>query len=109
MDLLWSCYSNSYQEHLSGGRQAWEADWAKRTPSEIADEMGRQIAEERVIDESVAYLLFELSTLPSSEASPFFYLVRQEDGWFLTSHLDGLFHSRLEQALENGALKLPPP
>ena len=105
-DLLWSCYSRSFHENLSGGRQAWEAQWDARPSAAIQAELGREIAEEKEINGEIGYLLFAESTLPMPGESPFFYFVRQEDGWFLTSHLDALFHQRLEKALAAGALQL---
>jgi hypothetical protein len=105
-ELLWACYSRSFQEHLSGGRQAWEAQWDARPAEAIQAELRREIVEEKQINGDIGYLLFADSTLPAPGESPFFYFVRQEDGWFLTSHLDALFHQRLEKAVAAGALKL---
>lgn len=106
LDLLWSCYSTGYRQHLSGGREAFEARWHDRSPQDRQAELGREVAEEKIIDGKIAYLLFDSTTLPNPSDSPFFYLVREDQGWFLTSHLDGVFHRRLEQALEAGALDL---
>ena len=105
-DLLWACYSESFHQHVSGGRQSWEAEWDARDSAAIQAELDRQIAEEKEINDEIGYLLFDESTLPSPNDPPFFYFVHQKNGWFLTSHLDALFHQRLEKAVASGALKL---
>lgn len=109
MDALWACYSSGYRDHLSGGRAAWEQGWRTKPEEAWRAELGREIAEERVIDAKIAYLLFHPSTVMEAGTPQFFYLVRENEGWHLTSHLDGVFHQRLERALQNGTLKLPPP
>jgi len=105
-NLLWACYSHSFQKNLSGGRKAWEEKWARRSAEDIDAELNREIAEEKEIGDGIGYLLFYESSLPKPGESPFFYFVRQDDGWHLTSHLDGVFHQRLEKAVESGALKI---
>ena len=68
-DLLWACYSRSFQENVSGGRDVWEAQWNARAPEAVRSELGREIVEEKEINGSIGYLLFAESSLPSAGES----------------------------------------
>ena len=61
----------------------------------------------KTINQRIGYLLFDPTTLNSPQASPFFYFIREPEGWKLTTHLDSLFHRELEQAIAKGEFKLP--
>ena len=104
-DLLWECFSLSQKENNE--RQAWTDDWQQKTQNEIKSHLRREIAQEQIINEHIAYLLFDTSTLGDKRASPFFYFIHEPDGWKITSHLDSTFHQELEQAIERGEYKLP--
>ena len=104
-DLLWECFNASQQE--GEGRQDFIERWQQKTPTEIKAQLRREIAEERIINERIAYLLFDSSTLDDERTSPFFYFLRDSSGWKITSHLDSTFHQELEQAIERGEYKLP--
>ena len=104
-DLLWECFNASQQE--GEDRQDFIERWQQKTPAEIKAQLRREIAEERIINERIGYLLFDSSTLDDERTSPFFYFLRDSDGWKITSHLDSTFHQELEQAIERGEFKLP--
>jgi membrane peptidoglycan carboxypeptidase len=67
----------------------------------------REITKEEVINDQIAYLLFDPTTLENERQSPFFYFIREEGGWKITTHLDSTFHQALEKAIETGDYKLP--
>ena len=104
-ELLWECFSLSQK----GGeeRQVWIDRWQQKPSAEIKAQLRREVAQEQVINERIGYLLFDPSTLDHDRASPFFYFIRETDGWKITSHLDSTFHQELELAIERGEFKLP--
>lgn len=104
-DLLWECFDSSQME--GEDRQDFVEQWRQKTPAEIKGHLRREIAEERIINERIGYLLFDSSTLGDERSSPFFYFLRDSSGWKITSHLDSTFHQELEQAIERGEFKLP--
>ena len=104
-DLLWECYSLSQKGDEE--RQAWLERWRQRPSAEIKARLRHEISQEQIINERIGYLLFDASTLSDKRASPFFYFIREGDGWKITSHLDSTFHHELEQAIERGEYKLP--
>ncbi|MFH1569452.1 MAG: hypothetical protein ABIL09_15760, partial [Gemmatimonadota bacterium] len=104
----WDCYSASYRSQILGGdRAAWEATFQRQLPELKRAEKRREIVQERVINARLAYVLFEPSTLPDASASPFFYFLKDAEGWKITSHLDTLFHAELERAIASGEYRLP--
>ncbi|MDP6702493.1 MAG: hypothetical protein QGH25_22755 [Candidatus Latescibacteria bacterium] len=104
-DLLWECYSLSQKGDEE--RQVWLERWRQKPSAEIKARLRREIAQEQIINERIGYLLFDASTLSDERASPFYYFIRETDGWKITSHLDSTFHHELEQAIERGEYKLP--
>ena len=104
-DLLWECFDSSQME--GEDRQGFVERWRQKTPAEIKAQLRREIAEERIINDRIGYLLFDSSTLGDERASPFFYFLHDSSGWKITSHLDSTFHQELEQAIERGEYKLP--
>ena len=105
-NLLWECFSLS-QKGGETQRQTWIEPWRQQGPDEIKALLRREIAQEHIINERIGYLLFDASTLSDERASPFFYFIRDPDGWKITSHLDSTFHQELERAIERGEYKLP--
>ena len=104
-EAVWGCLSNSYKSTTFDNDFAtWSAAFAAGDPKA---ELDREISEERIINERIAYLQFDQSTLPSKQSSPFFYFIREPDGWKMTDHLDTLFHTELEEAIEKGQFQLP--
>ena len=103
-DLLWECFNSSQRGE---DRQGFIERWQQKTPAEIKAQLRREIAEERIINERIGYLLFDSSTLGDERTSPFFYFLHDPSGWKITSHLDSTFHQELEQAIERGEYKLP--
>ena len=104
-DLLWECFNSSQRE--GEDRQGFVERWQQKTPVEIKAQLRLEIAEERIINEHIGYLLFDSSTLGDERTSPFFYFFCDSSGWKITSHLDSTFHQELEQAIERGEYKLP--
>lgn len=104
-DLLWKCFNASQMENED--RQSFLERWQQKTPAEIKAHLRREIAQERIINDRIGYLLFDSSTLDDERTSPFFYFLRDSSGWKITSHLDSTFHRELEQAIERGEYKLP--
>ena len=108
LELLWSCYSDSYKASTYGNDYAaWAREWQQKGEGQIEGDLRLEIADERVINERIGYLLFDASTLSSPQASPFSYLVREPDGWKMTTHLDSVFHGELERAIASGEFSLP--
>ena len=105
---MWSCYSQSYKESMFGGDfGAWSRTWQERDADWIQAQLAREITDERVINERIAYLHFDPSTLESAQAPPFSYFLKEADGWKMTTHLDSLFHRELERAIAEGQFNLP--
>jgi hypothetical protein len=110
VDKSWACFSRSYRDHEFGGDAA---AWAARIQAmDAVEKRGYkrfEIAEERVINQRLAYLLFDPGTLTPGHPSPFAYFLREDAGWKLTAHLDTVFHRELEGAIERGEYRLPAP
>ena len=106
-DAAWACLSQSHRERdLGGDLAAWQAAIAGEEGRQLAREVARrEISEERRINERVAYLQFDPSTVPEGEG-PFYYFLRDPDGWKITVHTDSLFRAELEAAIENGQFRL---
>lgn len=108
VEAVWECYSQGYRDqHFGGQLSAWEAEWKARERHYRRVETRREISEERIINKQVGYLLFDSTTLPSQNSSPFFYFIREKEGWKITSHLDSTFHQALERAIAQGEYQLP--
>jgi len=108
VQAVWECYSQGYRHHHYGGDiAAWEAEWPTRERQLKRVEARREISEEQIINAEIGYLLFDPTTLPSQNSSPFFYFIREEQGWKITSHLDSTFHQALERAIAQGDYRLP--
>lgn len=106
---IWSCYSQGYQRQVAGGFATWSEEWQRRPPAETAAEANRPVAVEKVINDRIAFILFETTGARPRQANPFFYFVHEPEGWKITSHLDSTFHRELERAIERGEFKLPVP
>lgn len=107
LDLLWSCLSASYRASVYNDDRATLAKEWKEHPEQLQSTLRREITQEKSINGRIGYLLFDPTTLNSPQASPFFYFIREPEGWKLTTHLDSLFHHELEQAIAKGEFKLP--
>ena len=108
-ETAWSCLSRSHRERdLGGDLAAWRTSVAGEKGRRLAREVARlEISEERRINDRVAYLQFDRSTVPQGEG-PFYYFVRDRDGWKITIHTDSLFRAELEAAIEGGQYRLTP-
>ena len=107
MELLWSCLSASYRASSYGGDPAVLVREWKEHPEQLQGMLHREISQEKTINQHIGYLLFDQTTLSTPQASPFFYFLREPEGWKVTTHLDSLFHHELEQAIAKGEFKLP--
>ncbi len=105
---VWDCFSHSMRESEYGSDYV---NWQKRWNAEIAEltrsARRRQIAEEGPINDRIAFLRFDSTTLASSRVTPFFYFIRDPDGWKITSYLDSTFHAELERAIVEGEFSIP--
>lgn len=105
LDLLWETYSLSYRDQQV--RATWRRQWQEMAPEKIKGLQQREIAREEIINDEIAYLLFDPTTLEDERQSPFYYFIREDAGWKITTHLDSSFHQALEKAIESGEYKLP--
>jgi hypothetical protein len=105
LDLLWSTYSLAFRDQQV--RATWRRYWREMPSEKTRALLRREITKEEVINDQIAYLLFDPTTLENERQSPFFYFIREEGGWKITTHLDSTFHQALEKAIETGDYKLP--
>jgi len=105
IDVLWNTYSKSYQNQQI--RSTWRREWEEINANEQKALLEREITKEKVINDKIAYLLLDSSTLKNERESPFVYFVNESGNWKITTHLDSTFHKFLEQAIESGDYKLP--
>lgn len=105
LDLLWKTYSLAYRDQQV--RASWRRQWREMPNEKTTALLRREISEEEIINDQIAYLLFDPTTLESERQSPFFYFIRESEGWKITTHLDSTFHQALERAIEQGEYKLP--
>lgn len=101
----WSCLSQGHQADVGG-----LDDFAARLrDSRFVTQVRRlQMQDERVINQQLAFVQFD-STTVGAGTSPFFYYLWEADGWKITTHTDSLFRARLEAALDSGEFTLPAP
>lgn len=105
IDVLWNTYSKSFQNQQI--RSTWRREWEEINANEQKALLRREITKEKVINDKIAYLLLDSTTLKNERESPFVYFVNESGNWKITTHLDSTFHKFLEQAIENGDYKLP--
>ena len=105
LDLLWRTYSLAYRDQQV--RASWRRLWREMPSEKTTALLQREISEEEIINDQIAYLLFDPTTLESERQSPFFYFIRENKEWKITTHLDSTFHQALERAIEQGEYKLP--
>ena len=105
IELLWETFSTSYKDQQI--RSSWRREWQEMDPIERKALLRREITKEQVINDEIAYLLLDSTTLRSDRESPFVYFINELGNWKITTHLDSSFHNSLEQAIENGDYKLP--
>ena len=106
-NLLWDCYSNNYKASLPAGHHGWLQEWTQKSEGDFVSDQRREIIAEQLINDRIGYLLFESNTLRSKQESPFFYFIRDPDGWKITSYQDSVFHRELERAIDRGEFQLP--
>jgi hypothetical protein len=103
----WSCLSTGYR------RLEYDQDpelWAAHLQGDGHDESRvtrrLEISQETLINDRVAFLQFDASTVDPGHA-PFFYFLHEPEGWKITTHLDSLFRVELESAIDHGEFRLP--
>ena len=103
----WSCLSTDYR------RLEYDEDpglWAVHLKGDGRDESRLtrrlEISQETLINDRVAFLQFDPSTVEPGHA-PFFYFLHEPEGWKITTHLDSLFRVELESAIDHGEFRLP--
>ena len=105
---VWDCFSLSLRESEYASDYAnWQKQWPTQASELTRAAKRRQIAEEGPINDRIAFLRFDPTTLASSRVSPFFYFIHDSDGWKITSYLDSTFHAELEQAIAEGEFSIP--
>jgi len=105
---VWNCFSLSFRQSEYGSDYAnWQRKWEEETAELTRAAQRRQIAEEGPINQRIAFLRFDPTTLASTRVTPFFYFIHDSDGWKVTSYLDSSFHAELERAIEQGEFSLP--
>tara|TARA_B100001094_G_scaffold76885_1_gene73230 strand:+ start:221 stop:712 length:492 start_codon:yes stop_codon:yes gene_type:complete len=105
IELLWETFSTSYKDQQV--RSSWRREWQEMDSIERKALLRREITKEQVINDEIAYLLLDSTTLRSDRESPFIYFVKEVSDWKITTHLDSNFHNSLERAIESGQYKLP--
>lgn len=106
-EKAWTCFSRSYQSQVHEGDFSRWLKAIQQGPEKSDAVLQREISAEKIINDRIGYLLFDSTTLPSSQVSPFFYFIREGQSWKITSHLDSTFHQELENAIDQGQFKLP--
>ena len=102
----WACYSASYRAGIhQDDMEAWTAQM-RSDPNYLQSIQRREISAERAINDRIGYLLFDSTTLDSPQQSPFFYFIREAQGWMITTHLDTVFHRELESSIARGEFDL---
>ena len=105
LNLLWKTYSLAYRDQQV--RASWRRQWREKPSEKTTALLQREISEEKIINDHIAYLLFDPTTLENERQSPFLYFIRENKEWKITTHLDSTFHQALERAIEQGEYKLP--
>ena len=106
-DAVWECFSTSYRVSEYGGeRSAWQVKWQSSRDELVDRARRRQIADERLISKRIGYVLVDASTLASPQQSPFYYFLREPDGWKMTSFTDSTFHAELENSIQRGEFEI---
>ena len=105
---VWECFSLSFRKSEYDSDYAkWQAQWPIQANELTLAAKRRQIAEEGPINDRIAFVRFDVTTLASSRVTPFFYFIHDADGWKITSYLDSTFHAELERAIDEGTFTLP--
>lgn len=105
---VWDCLSHSMRESEYGSDYVnWQKQWTVEVVELTRAARRRQIAEEGSINDRIAFLRFDPTTLASSRVTPFFYFIHDSDGWKITSYLDSTFHTELERAIAEGEFTIP--
>ena len=107
-ELSWDCLGRRYQEAaFDGDLERWRAFVSADAGRQLALDLDRrEIAGEQQINDRVGFLQFDPTTVPD-DVGPFFYFVKEDEGWKITTHTDSLFRAELESAIERGEFVLP--
>lgn len=103
----WDCFSQGFRELEYGGSFERWRELLARDPRGLARQARRrEITDERIINDRLAFVQFDPGTVSQREG-PFFYFLHEPEGWKITTHLDSLFRQELEAAIERGEFQLP--
>jgi hypothetical protein len=105
IELIWETFSTFYKNQQV--RSSWRRQWEQMDSIERKALLQREITKEQVINDEIAYLLLDSTTLKNDRESPFVYFVKEKGKWKITTHLDSTFHNSLERAIETGEYMLP--
>jgi hypothetical protein len=106
-ETSWACLSEGHRRLVyDDDLHRWRDHLA--TEGRALARAGRrlEISAEREINERLAFLQFDETTVSPGQ-TPFYYYVREPEGWKITTHLDSLFRRELEAAIETGQFRLP--
>ena len=106
-ETAWLCLSDTYQRlEYNDDVESWKVFLQGDGVSQAAEISRLEIGTETEINDRLAFLQFEPSTV-SPGRTPFYYFLQEADGWKITSHLDSMFRVELETAIEKGEFQLP--
>lgn len=103
----WACLSTGYRQiEFEGDVNRW-AQHLLQAGATLRREVSRlEINQETEINQRLGFLQFDPTTVASGRG-PFYYFLRESDGWKITTHLDSTFRVELETAIERGEFTLP--
>jgi|TARA_B100000809_G_C14941199_1_gene460520 hypothetical protein len=106
-ETAWFCLSSGYRRlEYNDDPQLLKAH-LEREGGALGRRVARlEIGQETEINERLAFLQFDPTTVDPSR-TPFYYFLHEQDGWKITTHLDSLFRGELEGAIERGEFRLP--
>ena len=106
-ETSWSCLSAGYRRlEYDDDPGLWTAYLEGEGRGESRRTRRLEISQETLINDRVAFLQFDPSTVEPGRA-PFFYFLHEPDGWKITTHLDSLFRDELEGAIDRDEFHLP--
>lgn len=106
-ETAWLCLSTGYRQlEFGGDGNRWAAHLRVGGVTLSREVQRLEINQEVEINDHLAFLQFDPTTVAPARG-PFYYFLREPDGWKITTHLDSLFRVELEGAIERGEFTLP--
>ena len=104
-ETSWLCLSSGYRQlEFEGNADRWAAHIEGPSVSREVDRL--EIGQETEINDRLAFLQFDPSTVGPGRA-PFYYFLYEAEGWRITTHLDSLFRVEVAAAIERDDFSLP--